>query len=171
MAAHDAPSKLARSPFGQRADWAPTARLDEHRLSRNTMDLVCAFGEQRRPTALTPLLLRSQAATTCCVFTPRVSRDGLSTSAFPARLGRNRRYQLLHASALAGGALDAATIVFADAEIQLRLLATIQAFIFVRRHLMTSCLEGEKVFYASALFHSKSRLGGYQVDCSLALRS
>src|SRR6185503_11118736 len=26
-------------------DWSPTARLDEHRLSDNTMGLVCAFGE------------------------------------------------------------------------------------------------------------------------------
>src|SRR6188768_1174573 len=40
-----------------RADWSPTARLDEHRLSANTIDLVCAFGEQRRPTALAPLIL------------------------------------------------------------------------------------------------------------------
>src|SRR5215831_20487378 len=31
--------------------WArllPTARFDEHRLSRNTIDLVCALGEQRK---------------------------------------------------------------------------------------------------------------------------
>jgi hypothetical protein len=30
--------------------------LDEHRLSENTMDLVCAFGEQRRPTGWPPQL-------------------------------------------------------------------------------------------------------------------
>ncbi|HEU4505680.1 MAG TPA: hypothetical protein VFR79_12660, partial [Nitrospira sp.] len=30
---------------------SPSARLDEHRLSKNTMDLVCAFGEQRRSTS------------------------------------------------------------------------------------------------------------------------
>jgi hypothetical protein len=30
------------------ARWLPTARLDEHRLSKNTIDLVCAFGEQRK---------------------------------------------------------------------------------------------------------------------------
>jgi hypothetical protein len=30
---------------------SPTARLDEHRLSNNTMDLVCAFGEHRRSTS------------------------------------------------------------------------------------------------------------------------
>jgi hypothetical protein len=39
-----------------RPDWSPTARLDEHRLSENTMDLVCAFGEQRRPTGWPPQL-------------------------------------------------------------------------------------------------------------------
>ena len=32
------------------------ARLDEHRLCNNTIGLVCAFGEQRRSTALTPSL-------------------------------------------------------------------------------------------------------------------
>jgi hypothetical protein len=32
----------------------PTARLDEHRLAENTIGPVCAFGEQRRPTALMP---------------------------------------------------------------------------------------------------------------------
>ena len=42
--------------FGARADWSLTASLDEHRLSRNTIDLVCAFGEQERPTALMSLL-------------------------------------------------------------------------------------------------------------------
>ena len=26
----------------------PTARFDEHRLSKNTMGLVCALGEQRK---------------------------------------------------------------------------------------------------------------------------
>jgi hypothetical protein len=36
------------------ADWSLTARLDEHRLSKNTMGLVCAFGEQERPTAVVP---------------------------------------------------------------------------------------------------------------------
>jgi hypothetical protein len=48
----NAPSKLARSLFGARAAWSPTARLDEHRLSKNTIDLVYAFGDQGRPTAL-----------------------------------------------------------------------------------------------------------------------
>jgi hypothetical protein len=38
-----------------RADWSLTARLDEHRLSNNTIDLVCAFGEHERPTALVAL--------------------------------------------------------------------------------------------------------------------
>src|SRR6185503_5489802 len=52
------PSKFARSfSLRGRADWSPTARLDEHRLSANTIDLACAFGEQRRPTALAPLIL------------------------------------------------------------------------------------------------------------------
>jgi hypothetical protein len=35
------------------ADWPPTARFDEHRLSKDTIDLVCASGEQERPTAST----------------------------------------------------------------------------------------------------------------------
>ena len=34
-----------------------TARLDEHRLSEDTIGLVCAFGEQERSTALVALLL------------------------------------------------------------------------------------------------------------------
>src|SRR5262245_16534954 len=38
------------SVLDMEADWSPTARFDEHRLSTNTIDLVCALGEQRRPT-------------------------------------------------------------------------------------------------------------------------
>src|SRR6478752_887388 len=30
------------------ARWLPTARFDEHRLSKNTMGLACALGEQRK---------------------------------------------------------------------------------------------------------------------------
>src|SRR5262245_55426195 len=44
------PSSLV-SVLDMEADWSPTARFDEHRLSKNTIDLVCALGEQRRPTA------------------------------------------------------------------------------------------------------------------------
>ena len=45
------PSSLVFS-LGMEADWPLTARLDERRLSSHTMDLVRAFGEQGRPTAL-----------------------------------------------------------------------------------------------------------------------
>ena len=48
----------ARSFFLRgRADWSPTARLDEHRLPRNTMDLVCAFREHKRLTGRPASLL------------------------------------------------------------------------------------------------------------------
>jgi hypothetical protein len=35
-------------------DSSPTVRLDEHRLSENTIGLVCAFGEQGRRTTTIP---------------------------------------------------------------------------------------------------------------------
>ena len=48
-----APSKLAGVLLHEiRADWSLTARLDEHRRSGNSIGLVCALGEQERPTAL-----------------------------------------------------------------------------------------------------------------------
>lgn len=47
----------ARFLLKDRADWSLAARLDEHRLSKNTMGLVRAFGEQERPTALVALQL------------------------------------------------------------------------------------------------------------------
>jgi hypothetical protein len=40
------PSSLFLS-FAMRTDRSLTARLDEHRLSKNTIGPVCAFGEQR----------------------------------------------------------------------------------------------------------------------------
>jgi len=73
------PSSLVRPSSG----WArllPTARLDEHRLSKNTMDLVCAFGEQRKLPSPPIYHLRSQAATEPCGFTHSQSRGPPSTS-------------------------------------------------------------------------------------------
>src|SRR4026207_193668 len=67
--------------------------------------------------------------------------DGLSSRppslAFSARLCRDGGDQLLHAGALARWTRDLAAVVFAHAEIQLRLLAAIQAFIFIVWHRMT----------------------------------
>ena len=51
----DNPSKLACDHPGMEADWSPTARFNEHRHPENTIGLVCALGEQRRPTASPPL--------------------------------------------------------------------------------------------------------------------
>ncbi len=56
-AAWISPNVRASSPQGMEADSSPTARFDEHRLSKNTMGLVCAFGEQERPTVLVALRL------------------------------------------------------------------------------------------------------------------
>ena len=53
---------------------------------------------------------------------------------FTARLCGHRRHQLLHAGAPTFWAGDLAAVVFADAEILLRLLAALLAFVFVSRH-------------------------------------
>ena len=53
--------------------WArllPTARFNEHRLSKNTIGLVCALGEQRKLPSLPIHYLRSQAAIGPCGFHP-----------------------------------------------------------------------------------------------------
>ena len=62
------PSLLVRPSSGW-ARWLPTARFDEHRLSKNTMGLACALGEQRKLPSLPIHFLRSRAATGPCGHT------------------------------------------------------------------------------------------------------
>jgi hypothetical protein len=83
---------------------------------------------------------------------------------FSARLCRNRGDQLLHAGALAPRARDIPAVVFAQAKIQHRLLATIHAFVFVRRHFILLCMllfffggEGRLISYCA---HAASTYNG-----------
>ena len=61
----DNPSKLACDHPGMEPDWSPTARFDEHRHPENSIGLVCALGEQRRPTGLhAPTFPRAHSGST-----------------------------------------------------------------------------------------------------------
>jgi hypothetical protein len=72
------PSLLVR-PSSRWARSLPTARLDEHRLTENTINPVCAFGEQRKHLAR-PFTFAEPRSDIARGSTPRRSSKSLSTS-------------------------------------------------------------------------------------------
>jgi hypothetical protein len=77
------PSLLVTS-LRMEADWSPTARFNERRHPENSIGLVCALGEQRRPTASTSYL-------PACALGEHRSDAGVVPPILVCALGEQRR--------------------------------------------------------------------------------